>query len=125
MEDTDKARNEVLGFIEVVKHAQDDAAYSREETIEEGTVLEEEMAQVFIDCEDTVAMITADELEGHVSRAGKAVFIAACWTKAGMATEGDKFKLTTKRASIHGTAKGGIPTMNHLVYILDDGITRV
>lgn len=42
-----------------------------------------------------------------------------------MATERNKFKLTTKRASIHGTTKGRIPTIDHLVDVFHNNRTRM
>lgn len=42
-----------------------------------------------------------------------------------MAPEGDKFKRTTGRASIHGAAKGGVPAVDHFFNILNNGLSRM
>ena len=68
---------------------------------------------------------TGNEFAGHMKRAELVVFVAAGRTKTALATEGNKFKVTTMSATIHGTAMRRVTTMNHLVDIFNDGRTRM
>ena len=72
---------------------------------------------------DEMAMIALDKLKGHFSGAIQAVFVAAGRTKLRMAPERNEFKFTTKRATIHGTPKGRIPAIGHLVDVFHNNLT--
>ena len=108
VEDHDKARCKVHGFILLQEHMGNDTGDRMEKAVEEGAVVKEKDAQLLIDGEDTVAVDGMDQLEGHRGSTFHGIFIAARGTEAAMAAEGDKFKLTAMGAGIHGAAKGGV-----------------
>ena len=62
MEDADKARAKVFGFIELIKHLGHDIADSLEKAVQEGAVFQEEMPELLINGEDAVAVVAAQEL---------------------------------------------------------------
>ena len=69
---------------------------------------------------------TANRLEETVEEGTvKAIFITAGRAKFSMTAEGNEFKFTAMRASVHGTAIGRIPTINHLRNVFHDNRTRV
>ena len=59
-------------------------------------------------------MLNVDEFESHRSGAFHAVFVSTRRAKPTVTVERDIFKVATMGAMIHGTAKGRIPTMDHL-----------
>ncbi len=66
-----------------------------------------------------------EQFKRHLSGTVCTIFIAAGRAKLGMATERDKFKVTTMRASIHGTAIGRIPTIDHFLDIFHHNRARM
>lgn len=83
------------------------------------------MAETFINRKNKMAMGTADQLKRHFCGSVNAVLVTAGRTKFRMAAERNKFKFTATRASIHGTAKGRIPTIYHLLNIFHNNRTRM
>ena len=69
-------------------------------------------------------MNTRNKLAGHMKRTKLVVFVTAGRAETALAAERNKFKITTVRTAIHGTAKRRVTTMNHLVDIFDDSRTR-
>lgn len=63
---------------------------------------------------DHMSVGAVNQLKGHAGGTVDAVFVSTGRTELRMAAERDKFQFTTMRASIHGTAKRRIPTVNHL-----------
>ena len=123
VQDADKAGDEVSAFIHLVEEPEDDTADGLEEAVKQGTVIEEEGAQVLINGEDDMPVSTAEESEGHFSGAVNAVLVAAGRAKFGMAAKGDEFKFPTMNTAIHGAAKRGIPTVNHFFDVFHDNGT--
>ena len=123
VQDADKAGDEVSAFIHLMEKPEDDTADVLEEAVKQGTVIEEERAQVFINGEDDMPVSTAKEFKGHFSGAVNAVFVTAGRAKFGMAAKGDEFKFAAMSTAIHGSAKGGIPTVNHLFDVFHDNGT--
>ena len=117
VEDHDKAGSEVHGFIEVQEHTGNDAGDGMEETIEERAVIEEEISKLRINSKDTVAVDNVDQLKGHRGSAAHSVEISTSRAETAVASEGNKFELTTMGAAIHGTTKRGISTAQHLIDI--------
>lgn len=64
-----------------------------------------------------------NKFEGHRSSSVDGIFDTAGRTEAAVASKGYKFKRTTGRASVHGTTKGWIPTMNHFFNIFDNSLS--
>lgn len=120
VQDADKAWDEVSAFIHLVEKPEDDTADGLEEAVKQGTVIEEEGAQVFINGEDDMPVSTAEEFERHFSGAIDAVLVTTGRAKFGMAAKGDEFKFPTMSTAIHGTTKRGIATINHLLDVLHD-----
>lgn len=123
VQDADKAGDEVSAFIHLVEEPEDDTADGLEEAVKQGTVIEEEGAQVLINGEDDMPVSTAEESEGHFSGAVNAVLVAAGRAKFGMAAKGDEFKFPTMSTAIHGAAKRGIPTVDHFFDVFHDNGT--
>lgn len=123
MQDADKAGDEVSALIHLVKKPEDDTADGLEEAVKQGTVRQEEGAQDFINGENDMPVGTSEEFKGHFSGAVNAVFVTAGRAKFGMAAKGDEFKFAAMSTAIHGSAKGGIPTVNHLFDVFHDNGT--
>ena len=87
------------------------------QAIEQGTVREKECAKVLIDCEDAMAVCNIDQFKRHAGGAFHGIFISAGRAEAAMTAEGNKFELTAVRTAVHGTTKGWITAVNHLIDI--------
>ncbi len=69
MQDADKAGDEVSAFIQLVEKPEDDTADGLEEAVKQGTVVQEEGAQILINGEDNMPVSAAEEFKGHFSGA--------------------------------------------------------
>lgn len=114
MEDTDESGNKVFGFIHLMKHTQDNTADSIKKTVEERAVIKEEMTELLIDGENAMTVGTVNKLERHASGTFLAIFDTASRAEAAFTAERNKLHVSAVRADIHGTAKRGVTTMNHL-----------
>ena len=123
VQDADKTRDEVSALIHLVKKPEDDTADGLEKAVEQGTVIEEESAQIFINGEDNMSVSAAEEFEGHFSGAVNAVLVTTGRTKFGMAAKGDEFKFAAMSTAIHGSTERGIPTVNHFFDVFHDNGT--
>ena len=54
--------------------------------------------KVFIDDENTVAMLNMNQFKGHSGRAFHGIFVSASGAKTTVAAERDKFKISARRA---------------------------
>ena len=106
-----------------MEHPEYDAADGLEKAVKQGTVIQKERPQVFINGKNKVSVGTVNEFEGHFGRTVNAVFIAAGWAELRVAAERDKFKFATVRAAIHGAAIGRIPAVNHLLNVFHNNGT--
>ena len=120
VEDADESGGEGLGFVHPEEHAQDDAPYGREKTVQEGAVGKEERPQLFRNGEDAMAVPDIDDLEGHGEGTVDGILVPACGAETAVAAEGDELQLPADRTAIHGTAERGIAAVDHLVDVLDD-----
>ena len=59
---------------------------------------EKKIPKVFIDGENTVAMLNMNQLKGHTGRAFHGIFVSASGAKTTVAAERDKFKISARRA---------------------------
>lgn len=123
VQDADKAWDEVSALIHLVEKSEDDTADSLEEAVKQGTVIQEERTQVFINGEDDMPVSTAEEFKGHFSGAFNAVLIATGRAEFGMAAKGDEFKFATVSTAKHGATERGIPTINHFFDVFHDNGT--
>ena len=60
--------------------------------------VEKEIPKVFIDDENTVAMLNMNQFKGHSGRAFHGIFVSASGAKTTVAAERDKFKISARRA---------------------------
>lgn len=87
MEDHDKARCEVHGFILLQEHTGNDTGDSMEKAVEQAAVMEEEFTELFIDGKNTVTVGNINEFKGHRGSTFHGIFIAASGTEAAMAAD--------------------------------------
>lgn len=88
-----------------------------EQTVKEGTVIQEKVSELSIDSKDAVAVMDIYQFKGHVGNTFHGIFIAAGGTETVFAAERDKLKFSTVGTSIHGAAKGRIAAVYHLIDI--------
>lgn len=62
-----------------------------EETVQQGTVLQEKVAEVFIYSENAMAVMNTDKFERHTGSTFHGILIAAGRAKAAVAAKRDKF----------------------------------
>lgn len=105
VENHDIAGSEVLGMVQIEKHTGYDTGDGMKETVEEGTVLKEEVAEVFINGKNAMAVLNADELKRHTGGAFHSIFVSAGRAKAAVTTKRNKLEITTVGAGVHGAAK--------------------
>ena len=105
MEDHDITRSIVLGMVQVEKHAGYYTGDRMKETVQEGTVPKEKVAEIFINSKNAMAVLDMDKLERHTGGAFHSIFISAGRTKAAVTAKRNKFEVTAVRAGVHGTAK--------------------
>ena len=79
-----------------------------EETVQERTVLKEEVAEIFINSKNAMAVLDTDEFKRHTGGAFHSVFVSAGRTKAAVTAERNEFEVPTVWTTVHGTAKGRI-----------------
>ena len=118
MEDTDKARNKVLGHVDLIEHMRYDTADSLEKAVQEGAVFQEEMPELLVDSKDAVVVVAPQKLEGHGCGTLLAVLYATGRAEAALAAERDELHLPALRAGIHGSAKGRVTAVYHLFDVL-------
>ena len=88
-----------------------------EETVQERTVLKEEVAEIFINSKNAMAVLDTDEFKRHTGGAFHSVFVSAGRTKAAVTTERNKLEITAVGAGVHGAAKRRITAVDHLINI--------
>lgn len=123
MQDTNEAGSETFRFVFALEHSEDNTADSREKTVKECSVSKEKRAKFFSNGKNAVPVRDINEFKGHGSSSVDGVFDTACGTETAVASERHKFERATGRASVHGTTKGRVPTMNHFFNILDNGLS--
>ena len=105
VEDHDISGSEVLGMVQIEKHTGYDTGDGMKETVEERTVLKEEIAEIFINGKNAMAVLDTDELKRHTGGAFHSVFVSAGRTKAAVTAERNKLEITAVRAGVHSAAK--------------------
>ena len=123
MEDQDKTGSKVHGLILLKKHARNNIVYGMKKAVGEGTVIEEKIPELLIDCKNAVAMTDIYQFKGHTGSAFHSIFIAAGGAETAFTAERDKLKLSAVGTAIHGTTKGGIAAVDHFFNIFDDRVT--
>ena len=117
MEDHDIARGEIFGMVKIEKHTGYDTGDGMKETGEERTVLKEEVAEVFINGKNAMAVLNADELKRYTGGAFHSIFVSAGRAKAAVTTKRNKLEITAVGAGVHGAAKRRITAVDHLINI--------
>ncbi len=83
------------------------------------------MAKVFINSKDTVSVGDIDEFESHVGGTFHGILIAAGRAETAVAAERDELKVTAFWTAVHGTAKRGVATVDHLRDVFYDSVARM
>lgn len=125
MEDTDETGDKVSAFIDLMEQSEDDAANRLKKTVKEGTVIQKERAEFFVNSKDEMSVCAVNEFKGHICRAVNAVFAATSGAEFRMATERDEFEFAAVEAAVHGAAVRRIPTVDHLFHVLHNNRTWV
>lgn len=86
----DKTRCEIHGLILFKKHTGNNAVNSVKKAVKERAVMQEKIPELFIDGEDTVAVLNIYQFKGHRGSALHGVEIPAGRAETAMAAEGDK-----------------------------------
>ena len=94
VENHDISGSEVLGMVQIEKHTGYDTGDGMKETVEEGTILKEEVAEVFINGKNAMAVLNADELKRHTGGAFHSIFVSAGRAKAAVTTKRNKLEIT-------------------------------
>lgn len=87
----DETGSKVHGLILFKKHMGDNAVYGMEETVKEGTVIQEKLPELFINGKNTMTVGDIDQLKGHGRSALHGVEIATGRAEAAVAAERNKF----------------------------------
>ena len=90
VQDHDIAGSKVFGFIEFAEHTGDDTADGMKKTVQQRSILQEEITKVLINSENTVAVRDIHKLERHAQSAVHGVFIATRRTEAAVTAKRDK-----------------------------------
>ena len=115
--------SEVDALVHLVEHALYHTAGCIKETVQKFTVFKKVMTYFFWDGENAVTMPAVDELEGHCLSPFYRILGATGGTEPGMTAKRNKLKITATWTAIHGATKGGITTIDHLIYVFHDGWT--
>ncbi len=104
---------------------QDDAVNGMEETVKKSAVIEKKVSEVLIYSKDAVSVLNVNEFERHLGSSFHGIFIAACRAETAVASERNKFEITTKWTAVQSTAKRRIAAMDHFLDIFELTFTRV
>lgn len=91
MKDHDKTGSEIHGFVLFVKHSGDNTGYSMEKTVKQRAIFQKEMAEIFINGKNTMAVCNVYKFKGHRGSALHGVKIAASGAKPAVTSERNKF----------------------------------
>ena len=75
------------------------------ETVQERTILEKKVPEIFINGKNAMAVLDIDEFKRHTGGAFHSIFISAGRTKAAVTAERNKLEITAVGAGVHGPAK--------------------
>lgn len=125
MEDHNKTRGKIFGFIEFKKHARNNRFDRMEKAIKKRTIFKEERAKVLVNGKDTMAVRGMNELKRHTGSTFNGIFIATSRTEATVTAKGNKFKLTAMRTAKHGPTEGRIAAVNHFVHVINNRRARM
>ena len=95
------------------------------EAVKKFTIFKEEVAEVFIDGENTMPVSNINQFEGHVGGAFHRIFIPTGGTEATVTSEGNEFKFPAFGAAVHGTAIRRVTAINHLLDVFNHSVARM
>ena len=80
------------------------------------------MSKLIINGKNAVPVSALDQLKSHGIGSVLTVFDATGRTESAFAAERNEFKIAAFGAGIHCAAKRGIPTLYHLVNVINDSL---
>ena len=95
------------------------------QAVKEYTVFKEEVAEVFIDGENTMPVSNINQFERHVGGTFHGILIAAGRAETAVAAERDELKVAAFWTAVHSAAKRRVTTVNHLLDIIDHSVARM
>ena len=105
MKDHDIAGSKIFGMVQIKKHPRYNTGDGMKEAVQEGTVLKEKVAEIFINGKNAVAMRDTDKFERHTCGALHGIFVAAGGAKTAVTAEWNKLEVTAVGAGVHSAAK--------------------
>ena len=105
MKDHDIAGSKIFGMVQIKKHPRYNTGDGMKEAVQEGTVLKEKVAEIFINGKNAVAMLDTDKFERHTCGALHGIFVAAGGAKTAVTAEWNKLEVTAVGAGVHSAAK--------------------
>jgi len=122
MKDADEAGSKAFCLIHLGKHTKKNITDRMKETVQKRTVMKKINTKFFWNCKNAMTMNTRNKFRGHVKRAKLIVFITTRRAETTFTAKRNEFQFTTKRAAKHSTALRGIATVNHTIYIFNNGL---
>ena len=81
-----------------------------EEAVEQGAVIQKEIAKNFINSKDAMTMMDINQFKGHTGSAFHGIFVTTRRAKTAVAAKRNEFEFSAMSAGVHGTAKRRITT---------------
>ncbi len=117
MQDTDKAGSERFRFVHIVEQTKKSCSNGVKKKIKQMAVFQEKGTKLRINGKNTVAVLNLNELESHRVRSVNGILGSAGRTQSAFASKRNKFKLAAFFTTVHSTAVGRIPAVDHFLYI--------
>ena len=95
------------------------------EAVKKFTIFKEEVAEVFIDGENTMPVSNINQLEGHVGGTFHGILIPAGRTETAVTAERNEFKFSAFRTAVHGATIRRVTTINHLLDVFNHSVARM
>ena len=90
MENHDKTRGEIHGFVLLEKHLGNNTVHGMKEAVKQCPVIKEKLAEIPVNGKNTVAVGDVDQFKGHRGSASHGIEISTGRTETAMASERDK-----------------------------------
>ena len=82
--------------------------------------MKEEVTEVFVNGEDTMAMLNMNQFKGHTGSAFHGIFVATGRAETAVTAERNKLEVSAVGAAEHGTAERRIATMDHFIHVFNN-----
>ena len=96
-----------------------------EEAVKEAAVFQEKVTKVFINGENAVPVLDINKFKGHLCSPFHGIFITTGGAETAVASERDKFKVTTMGTSVHGATVGRVTAVDHFFDVFQFAFTWV